>query len=160
MMLKDWWQNLAERERRMLSIGGVVVGVLFLYAVIWSPLDGAVSTQRESLQRQVSLLGYLHHASDTIKQLRARGIQIIPDDKQDVTTHAEVVFSSQSVSAFMKQVHQPAANMVSFTFESAPFDKLIHALHVLAKSDVTVVQFYADRKKQSGLADVRVTLKK
>ena len=114
-MLKDWWQNLAEREQRMVSIGGSVVTVLLIYALIWTPLSSMVTQKRDAVQKQASLLSFLNRSAVTISQLRARGVDVVADDSQDVTTHAETVFSSQGISPFIKQVQQPSTNTVIFT---------------------------------------------
>ena len=160
MAIKDWWQNLAEREQRIVQIGGIAVGVLLLYVWIWTPLTTAVDRQRDSIQKQAQLLTYLHQASATINRLRASGIRVISDDTQDVTTQAESVFSSHGVSAFIKQVQQPEANSVIFVLESVPFDELMRALHALTLSGVKIVAFSSVRQSVSGTADVRVTLAK
>ena len=157
-MIKDWWAGLAEREQRMLFWGGVAAIILLTYALIWTPLTSAVSERRESIQNQQSLLSYLHRASAAISQLRASGVEITQPDEDDLTTHVESVFSAQGISAFIKQVQQPATREVSMHLEAVPFDKLMQALHALAHSDVSVVQFNASRQKETGLADVRVTL--
>lgn len=157
-MIKAWWEGLAAREQRMLSIGGAVAGVLLLYAVIWLPLNNAVSSQRDLVHNQEALLSYLTRASQTISRLRATGVRITRPDNESLATHAETVFSSQGVSNAIKQVQQPAANETSFTFESVHFDKLMRSLQVLAQSDINVKKFSATRTTESGLADVRVTL--
>ncbi len=35
--IRTWWFNLAERERKMLTVGGVATGLLLFYTIIWGP---------------------------------------------------------------------------------------------------------------------------
>lgn len=159
-MLKDWWQGLTDREQRVVSIGGVVAFILLLYLFAWTPLSAAVDDQRETLQRQVRLMTFLQHAATQINQLRASGAQANADDTQDITTLVEGVFSSDGIIAFVKQVQQPKQDQVTYILTAVPFDKLMSALHKVARSGVRVVQFSASRKSESGLADIQITLSK
>lgn len=159
-MIKEWWNNLAEREQRLISVGAVVGVILLGYLLVWTPLSSTVASLRDDISSQEQLLSYLNSASQAIDRLRAAGIVVVTDTSQDVTTQAENMFSAQGVSAFVKQVQQPATDEATFTLESVPFDKLMHALHALAQSNVHVMNFTAIRQSESGVADVTLTLKK
>ena len=125
MSLKTWWENLADRERHIVAIGCVVVGVLFIYTAIWSPLSDAVADRKMQVTTHRELLHYLQHASQTISQLKTQGIVVDAKGDIDLLSLVEQTLSQQDLSAYLKQVQQPQQNQIALTFEGVPFDKLM-----------------------------------
>ncbi|MCX7125507.1 MAG: type II secretion system protein M [Gammaproteobacteria bacterium] len=157
--LKSWWENLQERERQVLSIGGTVLGILFIYLAIWSPLSSAVADQKHQVTAQTDLLNYLQQASTHIQALKASGIQVVAGENADLLTLAEQSLSAGGLTAFLKQVQQPQDDQVSLTFEKAPFDKLMQWTQTLAMlHGVSVVSLSATRLSVTGTADVKMVL--
>ena len=157
--IKNWWGNLLDRERQMLTIGGIVVGVLFIYGVIWSPLSDAVQDHKTAVTTQEKLLRYMQQTSSTIAALKAEGIQVSAASNADLLSLAESTLSQQQLSSYLKQVQQPAQNQIVFTFENVPFDKLMQWLQTLAITHgVRVTQLSAERLPMIGTANVKMTL--
>jgi type II secretory pathway component PulM len=38
--MKDWFYGLDQRERMLVSVGGTLLVLLFLYTIIWEPIAG------------------------------------------------------------------------------------------------------------------------
>ena len=159
MNIKNWWGNLLDRERQVLTIAGVFVGVLFIYSVTWSPLSDAVQDRKIEVTTQQQLLRYLQHASSTIAQLKAEGIQVSTASNADLLSLAEQTLSQQALSSYLKQVQQPQQNQIVLTFENVPLDKLMQWVQMLATTHgVRVTQLSADRLPVIGTANVKMTL--
>ena len=47
---RAWWSGLAERERRVLAVGAVALGLIVAYAAIWEPLASARQRQQADLR--------------------------------------------------------------------------------------------------------------
>lgn len=156
--IKNWWGSLLDRERQMLMIGGILVAILFVYEVIWSPLSDAVEDKKTAITTQQQLLRYLQHASQTITQLKAEGIQV-GATQSDLLSLVEQTLSQQELSAYLKQVQQPQQKQVALTFEKVPFDKLMQWAQLLVTTHgVRVMQLSATRLAVIGTADVKMTL--
>lgn len=159
MNLKSWWENLSDRERQMVSIGGVIVGVLFVYMTIWSPLSDAVADRKMQVTTHRQLLQYLQRASQTIAQLKSDGIVVDSSGNVDLLSLAEQTLSQQSLSTYLKQVQQPQQNQIALTFKNVPFDKLMQWLQTMTtQHDIKVQQFTAKRLPTIGTANVQMTL--
>lgn len=160
MNIKIRWDNLLDRERQILSIGGVLVGILFIYAVIWSPLSNAVANQKTRLQSQQQLLQYIQNANRLIAQYKASGIAVhVATTDTNLLSEAQKTLSKQGLSVFLKQVQQPTSNQLSLTFDAVPFDHLMAWLENLTTTrGVKVLQLSATRLPEMGMAEVKVVL--
>ncbi|HLB56088.1 MAG TPA: type II secretion system protein M [Coxiellaceae bacterium] len=157
--IKNWWGGLLDRERQMLMIGGIAVGIFLIYAAIWSPLSDAVQDRKTEVVTQRKLLHYLQNASSTITELKTEGIQVSAASNADLLSLAEQTLSQQDLSNFLKQVQQPKQNQIALTFQSVPFDKLMQWLQTLAtQHGVRVTQLSAQRLAMIGTANVKMTL--
>lgn len=160
MSIRAWWENLLERERRMLSVGGFIVGILVIYALIWSPLSNLVFDYKTQVTSKRQLLVFLQRASQKISQLQSSGISVDASVKSGgLLTVVEQSLSSQQLSHYLKQVQQPTQNQITLNFDNVPFDKLMQWLQMLITTQgVRVVHFSATRLSM-GEANVQVVLR-
>lgn len=159
MTIKNWWDNLVERERRLLSIGGAVVGLFCIYALVWSPLSGVVTDAKMRIESQYQLLGYLHRASQTIAAYQSQGIQANAANDADLLSLAESTLAEAQLSQQLKQVQQTDQTHIALTFEKVPFDKLMTWLQLIAaQHNVHVKSFTATKLETAGLVDASITL--
>jgi general secretion pathway protein M len=157
--IKNWWENLLDRERQMLTVGGIVVGILVIYAAIWTPLSNAVQDRKMAVMTQQRLLNYLQKSSATIQQLKAEGVQASVSDNVDLLSLTEQSLSQEGLSSYLKQVQQPEKNHVALTFEKVPFDKLMQWLQEMTTSHgVSVTQLNASRLPEIGTANVTLII--
>lgn len=156
--VKNWWENLLDRERRMLTIGIIVLSILIIYALIWSPLSGAVTDYKTQIESQRTLLIYLKKAQAKITEMKAQGIQ--PAATSDnVLSLVEQTLSQQALSVYLKQVQQPKPNQVALSFEKVPFDKLMSWLQMMImQHGAAVLKMQAMRLPVIGSATVTITL--
>jgi len=159
MSLREHWDNLADRERRAVSIGGVLVFILLVYLLLWLPLSDAVANNQMNVKTQRALLQYLQNANEKIQTLKAQGIQLNNTDSGDLLTITEKTLSSQQLSLYLKQVQQPKQNQLTLTFQQVPFDKMMEWLSGLTNTQgVDVMQFSAEKLSDVGTANVMMTL--
>ena len=157
--IKNWWENLLDRERQMVLIGGIAVGIIFIYAAIWSPLSDAVEDNKTRFVSQQKLLQYLKKSAATIAQLKSAGIEVSAGASSDLLSTAEQTLSQDELSMYLKQVQQPKATQVQLNFEGIPFDKFMVWLQTLSTTHgAHVNQLTATKLSEIGTANVQVTL--
>ena len=160
MNMRSWWENLLDRERQMLTVGGILGGILFVYAAIWTPLSDAVEDRKMAVVTQHQLLHDLKNTSAKIQQLKAEGVHADISDNIDLLSMAEQTLSQEALSTYLKQVKQPDKNQVALTFENIPFDKLMQWLQTIwAANSISVVAFSATPQTVVGIGDVTMTLR-
>ncbi|MDP1573984.1 MAG: type II secretion system protein M [Coxiellaceae bacterium] len=159
--LKLWWFMLADRERTMLTIGGIFVALFVIYSAVWSPLSNTVSDYKLQVKTQRDLLTYLQEASNTISDLRAEGVQVsaTPSSPENLLSLTERSLTQHQLSAYLKQVQQPKSDQVLLVFESAPLDQLMQWLQqLITTQNVKIVSVTADRLPVAGSANVKMVL--
>jgi general secretion pathway protein M len=155
---KSWWENLADRERQIASVGAMFVGILVMYALIWSPLSDVVADRKMQVTTHRQVLQYLQHASQTIAQLKAQGVVVDAQGNIDLLSLVEQTLSQQGLSTYLKQVQQPQQKQVNLIFENVPFDKLMQWLQMMMQHGVDVQHFSATKLPAAGTAAVNMTL--
>ena len=159
--LKSWWSNLADRERLMLTVGGIFVTLFVIYSAIWSPLSNTVSDYKLQVKTQRDLLAFLQKASNTISAFRAEGVQAstTAPSAENLLSLAEQTLTQHQLSSFLKQVQQPKSDQVLLVFEKAPLDQLMEWLQqLIATQNVKVISVKADRLPVVGSANVNIVL--
>ncbi len=161
MKLQSWWETLANREKLIVAIGGVLGIFLILYFLIWSPLSEAVTNNQEQIAENTQTLAWLQHATSRIQSLRRAGVVPHTPAHTSVMALVERALASNQLAKYIRQVQQPEQTQVKISLKAVPFDQFINCLQRLEnQSDVVVQQFQASKAKKPGLVDLQVTLKK
>jgi Type II secretory pathway, component PulM len=68
--MKQWWLNLAERERRILLLGTAAVLFALLYWGGWAPLQQNLQQRRHQVQQLQQQLNWMHQQAPLLRQLK------------------------------------------------------------------------------------------
>ncbi len=69
--MKNWWLQLNNRERQLVSGLAAVVVIFILYSFVWQPLNNSIEKGRKKLERQQSLLSWV--TSETARYQANKG---------------------------------------------------------------------------------------
>lgn len=155
---KEWWATLAERERRILTAGSVIVVLALFYVVIWAPYLNRVEDLRQAVQKEQKTLRWMEAADKEIKKLQ-----------RDMTPRAEVLSPVELLSYLQKQLgesgldvsqlKQASNDSVQMQFQKVDFDLLIGFLVKVAKEQsVTITQMSAIADASPGVVNADIVL--
>lgn len=155
---RAWWSALADRERRILSGGAVVLGLILLYLAIWEPVTGARRARETELAQARALAVTLETlAAEAQRGRGARGP--VAGTGQSLLA---VVDQSRKASSLAKPPSrlQPEGDAtVRIWLEDVPFDQLVRWLNELqTRYGVRVDNADIERESASGLVNARLTL--
>ncbi|MDF1759302.1 MAG: type II secretion system protein GspM [Coxiellaceae bacterium] len=160
-MMREKWQNLTQRDRRILIIGSVVVIVMLVYTYAWNPLSTAVSEQYNDLRRGQSLLVWMKHAMQRLDRYEALGYQLPSPTKQKLDEVVKAQFKAQRIAYHITSIKLLDKTSVGVNFGQVPFDRLITALTQMAdKQGIVVKSTRITRKSTDGLVDAKMILEK
>lgn len=71
--MKEWWQQLNEREQILVAVMGSLIGVFLLYSSIWQPLNENLIKAEKKLVRQQALLSWVNENTERFQQLNKNG---------------------------------------------------------------------------------------
>jgi general secretion pathway protein M len=155
--MRAWYANLAERERRVVTIGAVVAAILLLLAIVL-PLNRNISQARE---RIVTKQGDLAFIQSAVPQLAAAG----PGVAAAATGESLVVLidSSARESGLGKSLSstQPTADKgLRVRFDNVAFDALVAWLARLSQSHgVRVESAEIESAGEPGVVNASLVLK-
>lgn len=155
--LKQWFGDLQDRERVLVSLGAVVVIVTVLFLAT-QPLFSATEKARQRVAEKTTDLATLRNASGEVERL---GGERITSAGQPLVVIIDRSSSSAQLSSYLKRNQPDGDNAIRVTFEGAPFNGIVDFLgdlqttHGLALSSATLNKAQAEGTVNASLTLVR-----
>ncbi|MDF1655592.1 MAG: type II secretion system protein GspM [Coxiellaceae bacterium] len=160
-MIREKWQHLTTRDRRILVVGGILVVVMLIYTYAWNPLSTAVSEQYNDLRRGQGLVVWMKHAMQRLDRYEALGYQLPQPTKEKLDDVVKAQFKTQRIAYHITSIKQLDKTSVGVNFGQVPFDRLVAALSQMAdKQGIVVKSTRITRKSTDGLVDAKMILEK
>lgn len=141
--MKDWWQNLALREKQILSLGAAVVLLFILYEIIWSPFTNKIATMRTQVQHNQELLTWMIQADHRIQTL-SKSAQNTTQTTESLLGIMQSEVNKSSLAKHVTQLRQAENDAVQLDLQKVDFDRLIVFLTALSNQyGIIVSQFTA-----------------
>lgn len=157
--LKDKWQQLAQRDRRIILFGGGFVVILLIYVYVWMPMSVAVRDEYAALNRGQRLVVWLQHASQNLQVYRGMGYEMPRDVHKSSLSVVNNVFKSQHIGYHVQSIKQLNVTDVGVAINQVPFDRLITALNILADQyGIVVSSTRMLRSGTDGLVNAKMIL--
>ena len=157
--MRDWWYRLSDRERIMVSGGGIICGILIAYFFIWQPITQQVARAEQNYQAQASLLQWLQGADRRVAVYQAAGADRYQPSQQALLVLIERSLAQEKLSRYLNQVQQTNSNQVALRFNRIPFDQFIGWLQGIVRSHaLTVSNINVTRGATTGVVGVSLAL--
>ena len=156
--LREPWNNLAARERRLLAAGGVLLGIVFFYVLLWLPLQKDLTQLRVSVPQDQSQLEHMRALADAIRPLRAklrpRSAGATPLSIVDTT------LTAQNLRSYVTHLEADGGNGVRLALDGVPFNALVTLLTELQDTQQLVVDSATlDAQVKPGLVNANLRLR-
>jgi general secretion pathway protein M len=159
--VKEWFNGLAPRERIMVSIAAVVVGLALVYVAAWSPLTSSVARLEQSVEEQQTLKQWMEQSAAEVKQLRNAAGAAGTDDHRSLLAVVDQTSKQSQLGPAVKRIEPDGQELVRVTLEQASFDDMMTWLGGLQRSfGVSVADVSVDRQADNGRVNARLTLKR
>lgn len=160
----EWWSTLAVREQRAVTAGSVVLSLFILYAGIWSPILGHLTTMRKQIQTEQKNLLWMQTAEKEMQKYAGNK----PQDMKSMTPLALISLLQKQIKQAglepaLTGLKQAENDSVEMHFQKIEFDKLMTMLTSIVKEyHVNISQMTATAEATPGVvnADVSISLKK
>lgn len=159
LKLNKWWENLARREKKIISIGSFFTFFMIFFAFIWWPELDSVRNLRKKITQDQHLLAWMKAADDELSQMPS-------EIESKLTTPVELLsilhnkINRYGLQGSLIQLKQISNDAIEMNFRELDFDKLMLLLaEVCQQQAVTVEQFSAVAGKVSGQVKAQLILK-
>ena len=156
--LREAWGKLAPSERRLASIGGVVVGATLLYVLLWLPVQKELARLRISVPEERIQLQHMRQQAASIRPLRARsGTKPAPGT---LLTVIEQSATARGMRGFVTRMEADGGNGVQLVLDAAPFNSLLSWLSDLQDNYSLLVESASlDAHTASGTVNAKLKLR-
>jgi len=153
--LRAWWSGLAERERRVLGGGGVILALVIAYLGVWEPLAGARHRQQVNLAAARALAVQI----EALAASAPRGTPALSGTGQSLLAIVDQSSKSSAMAKPPSRLQPEGDNAVRIWLEDVPFDALLRWLGELqSRYGVRVDNADIQRESGPGLVNARLTL--
>ena len=156
--LRSWYQALPERDRRILLLGGIALGVILVYLVILHPFFSGKQALQTHIQEQQGLVAWMRPAAAQIQSLRGQQSGGLPAG-QSLLAVVDASAGQAGFGAALKQVQTGNDGSVRVQMQGVAFDNLVRWLGDLQQRyGVTARELTAQRGSGPGVVDASLTL--
>lgn len=153
------WQQLEARQRRLITLAGLVLVAALVYVWVWEPLAEARSSEREQIARQQALLNWLEAVAPVAERLRNSGQSSRDLGDRSLLGLADETARAAGLAGAMARIEPTGDKEVRVWLEGADFIAVMGWLEDFSRSlPVQVRQLQVDRADGEGQVNVRVTL--
>lgn len=158
-MIKQWFNQLSPRERRVLIIGAIVLGGILMYFRLWEPFVTARAQQENIVAAQKTTLRWMTDAAASVQQLR-RQSHTTPAKKPSLLGLIDKSTHTGALSKARKQIEPKGELEVRVSFEEVSFTELMQWLGLLySQHKVQVSTINIEPQPIPDRVKVRLTLK-
>ena len=152
--LKAWYAGLQDRERRVVLIGSVALGVLILVGGILVPLQSAVSTAEKRAESRRDDLAWMHQNAP---ELASAGTTQLNDTGEAPVVVVDRVGRESGLGPALRGT-QPSGTGVRVQLEAAPFDTLVTWIATLdQRYGLSIDSISVDRAARPGVVNANIT---
>jgi general secretion pathway protein M len=127
--MRQWWMNLAERERQLLLAGSIALVVAILYWGGWHPLQQALQQSRSQVQQLQQQLSWMQQQAPLVSQLKQSAHV---NEVSDTDIASALTVSSKTQRIALKRIQPQGANAL-VELDAMGFDQLTSWLDLLER---------------------------
>jgi general secretion pathway protein M len=153
--LKLWYEGLSDRDRSVVTFGGIALALIVLVGGLLMPLHSAVSSVTESNATKRQDLAWMRVNAP---EIRAASGDFLGNTGEPAVVMVDRTARAAGLTDSLRGT-QPTGNGVRVQLESASFDIMVTWLATLDKSyGFAVDTITVDRTAKPGLVNASITL--
>ncbi|HDN26640.1 MAG TPA: type II secretion system protein M [Thioploca sp.] len=143
--MKQWFNQLAPRERRALIIGIVALGGIIIYFMLWEPFTTERTQLENIISSQKATLDWMNETAAEVQQLRNQSkTSSVKTRKQSLLSLIDKSTRTGALSKANKRIEPKGERQVRVNFKEVSFTELmrwlgqLHNQHQVQVSTITI----------------------
>ena len=154
--LNAWLATLAERERRLVTWGGIAAALLLFLGLVAIPLYSTASHAEQRVQRKRSDLAWMQSVA---RELHAAGPA--QASSQSLVLIVDQTARTAGLAAALRDTQPSGTGGIRVRLESAPFDVVVGWLADLSQQQGLVIESATvDRTSATGIVNASLIMHK
>lgn len=157
---KEYWLQLAPREKKAVSIGSAALGIFILYATIWSPILNHNDELRQGIRTNAATLAWMQNADKEIQKAKTESqTQTTMTSPAMMLSFLQKEITVAGLSSSLMQLKQSSNETINLQFKKVEFDKLMKLLiDITQKQKITITQMSSVSGVSPGIVDVDIAV--
>ena len=158
--MKDWVDKLEHQERMMLAVGGDVLVLFLIYALVLAPIRSGYHALEQGVAEQRDTLAWMQGSAQTIQRLRSSsGTAAQGLGGRSLLAVTDSTARAGGLGDALKRVEPEGSNSVRVWLDGAPFVVLVRWLGTLStRHGVDANSVTLERSEVAGRVNARMTL--
>ncbi len=160
--MKTWFNSLSPRERMLVLFAGIASFLLLFWLLLAKPLLDNHTRLNKVIASQTETLKKMQQQSVQIRQLQQQESKPAVVSNKNPQQLIEHSLQTWRLKPALERMQSQGANGVRLILKNANADRVMRFLYELEnKNSLTISELVINnQKKEAGLADVRLTIKK
>ena len=162
--MKEWFEGLEPRERRMLIGGGVILIIMLLYLLVWDPIAQKNVSLKISYQNSQELIAWMEDAAEEAKALQSKIKASGPADRsknQSLLGVIDRTAKQRKLGPSVKRVQPDGKAGARVWLEKAVFNDVIKWLEELQRKEgVRLMTTVIEKQDEPGLVKARLVFER
>jgi len=160
--MKTWFNSLSPRERMLVLFAGIASFLLLFWLLLAKPLLDNHTRLNKVITSQKETLKKMQQQSVQIRQLQQQESKPAVVSNKNPQQLIEHSLQTWRLKPVLERMQSQGANGVRLILKNANADRVMRFLYELEnKNSLTISELVINnQKKEAGLADVRLTIKK
>lgn len=137
--MKEWWLNLALREKQIVAAGSIVIILFLLYEIIWSPLVSLNDNLRTRIQHNRTTLSAMQNADQLIQHIQKTSKEKHQQPNGSLLGTLQTELNKSEFASHVLQLRQAENESVQFGLHNINFDQFLIFLTALWKTHNIIV---------------------
>lgn len=161
--MKEWFDKLEPRERRILLFGAGLLVVALLYLLAWEPLVNKSAALRNSIKENQELVVWMEHAAVDVKEMQAKITASGPSGDRNGQSLLGIIDRTAKTSKLgktVKRVQPDGQTKARVWLENVSFNDMVQWLEGLQRREgIHIVSSVIEKQEdQEGLVNARLVL--
>ncbi len=161
--MKNWYNSLSHRERQLVSYGSIAIALILLWMLAIKPMYGKHTRLNNMIKLQETKLATMQKQSVEIKQLQQQNIKTpTSNSNQNPQQLIERSLQTWRLKKSLERMQSQGSDGVRLILKDANADRVMRFLYEIENKHTLVIDNMAidKSKKEAGLADFRLTIKR
>ncbi len=158
--MREWFDNLEQREQLIVGAGAVLAALLFYWLLIWEPMARHAAELRAGMAESRELIAYLQEAEVEARRLGRNRPAAASGSGRSLLSTVDSSSKKAGLSEYIKRIQPEGQDSVRLWIENAPFEPLANwLLQLQSQHGVILDNGSLDRADRAGAVKARLTLK-
>lgn len=150
--MKNYWQNLNEREQKLLIAGSVILVIYLIYSMVYLPITRTIKTNFLELQEKKQTLGWMQNIETKYVIKKRKNIS-----SSELLSILAQQITHTSFRKYQYQLQQNGSGEIQLSFNEVPFNACIKWLESFSKQyAIKVKQITGEKTQTPGLVKLSV----